>query len=235
MEDVNFNLKESTSLVVLSQNRKAYEQDDFIKLVRLLIDHKVGVNCKDAKKQTALHYLCRQYVKEDLPDIVRLLISGGIDVNCKDEDGENAIFHLVQNQNKAIFGKVFRILLRHGIGYCHDRCADKCFKILDGICDPEVVCILKFWAEEDITLGWHLKCDDCKQILWVYRYDHIFHWLFLTLYYLQVTWLEGKKRMATPSVIQQHIFRLPHDLQRPAELGKRTRLDRHPFRRGGPS
>ncbi len=130
--------------------------------------HRVGVTSRDNDGRNALHYLCRQYVKNDLPDIVRLLIIGQIDVNCKDNDGENAIFHLVQNAEigmKTVIGKVYKILLRHGIGYCHGRCADKCFEILSKLCNAEVIEVLRFWAEEEITLGWHLKCDDCKQIL----------------------------------------------------------------------
>ena len=110
-------IRDSTSLLILSQNQTAYKDCKFLKIVKLLIHHGVNVNFIDDHNRNALHYLCWHYIKDDLPEIIKLLIKNGIDISLQDCTEHNAGFFLIQNigLDIAVFVKVVKILVRHGI------------------------------------------------------------------------------------------------------------------------
>ncbi len=158
-------LKNSISLIVLSSNESLHNQQDFLETFQSLIFHGVNINKQDNHGRNVLHILCQKYGKKNLPSIIRLLIEKKMEINTTDVNGENAIFYLCQNQNKFLRVKVLKILTRHGIQFCHDRCAKKCFRLLKGICAEPVIESLKIWKTRNSMPGWHLNCTDCVNIL----------------------------------------------------------------------
>lgn len=59
-------------------------QDDFIAIVKLLLDNGADINAKTNNGETPFHYLCKYYQGDKLHFVAKLLIEYGADVNAED-------------------------------------------------------------------------------------------------------------------------------------------------------
>ena len=122
------------------------------------------VNQKDKLGRNALHFLCENYSKENLTDVIQLLIEKGIDINSYDKTGDNALGYVFRNANQEVAVKVIKLLFRQGILFRHQHEAEKYYNIFEKGGNSGIE-VLRYYANEDITLGWHQDCSSCNAIL----------------------------------------------------------------------
>ena len=122
------------------------------------------VNSQDGLGRNGLHFVCENYSKEDTIDVIQLLMKKGIDINSYDKMGDNALGYAFRNADQSLADKVIIFLFRHGIKFRHQHENEKYYNIFEERGHKEIS-ILKCFAEEDITLGWHQDCESCDAIL----------------------------------------------------------------------
>jgi ankyrin repeat protein len=130
----------------------------------LLIENGIDINCKNKSGDNALTVLCRYYAKENVGDIIRLLTENGIDIHLKVNHSEDVCLYVLENfKVKTPLEEVIKLLIRHGIQF-----SSKCCKKLQE-CGMENQIggleILKYMAEEELSLGWHPNCISCNHIM----------------------------------------------------------------------
>ena len=92
--DVDY-LNQTVMPIILQQfEQHVYTLEKICKIVEILVERGININCEDRIGRNALLILCESYGNEDLFEIVRLLVKKGIDVNCKTNDGRNALLVL---------------------------------------------------------------------------------------------------------------------------------------------
>jgi ankyrin repeat protein len=152
----------STPLLHLVKSKSSAGANNLLELLRLLIDEGIDVNCENDNGDNALTLLCQNYKNENLIDIIQLLIENGIDVNSKNSRSEN-VLDSVTGIDYISIDEIVKLLIRHGI-----QLTNKNYEMLQksGI---EVrnggLEIMKYMAKEDLTLGWHLDCKSCEDIM----------------------------------------------------------------------
>eukprot|EP01130_Rhizamoeba_saxonica_P009009 TRINITY_DN3655_c0_g3_i1.p1 TRINITY_DN3655_c0_g3~~TRINITY_DN3655_c0_g3_i1.p1 ORF type:complete len:693 (-),score=87.62 TRINITY_DN3655_c0_g3_i1:24-1979(-) len=67
-----------------------------IELFRMLLNHRVFINCKDKSGLTPLHYICRSTGNID---IIELFIKSNADVNARDKLNETPLHHACRSQS----------------------------------------------------------------------------------------------------------------------------------------
>ncbi|XP_046631368.1 uncharacterized protein LOC124311080 [Daphnia pulicaria] len=141
-----------------------YKKENLIEIIQLFIENGIDINCKNNKGDNALTKLCKYYKNENLIDIIRLLIENGIDIHLKVNHSENVCLYVLENfKDKTPLDEVIKLLIRHGIQF-----SSKCCKKLQE-CGMENQIggleILKYMAEEELSLGWHPNCSSCNHII----------------------------------------------------------------------
>jgi ankyrin repeat protein len=141
-----------------------YKKENLIEIIQLFIENGIDINCKNNKGDNALTKLCKYYKNENLIDIIRLLIENGIDIHLKVNHSENVCLYVLENfKDKTPLDEVIKLLIRHGIQF-----SSKCCKKLQE-CGMENQIggleILKYMAEEELSLGWHPNCSSCNHIM----------------------------------------------------------------------
>jgi ankyrin repeat protein len=150
-----------------------YKKDNLIKIIKLLIDKKIDVNCKTSNGSNALLILCRYYKQKNLIEIVQLLIKNNIEVNCKQNDGWNALHLVCRYYDKGNLINIVRFLIEknidvnstdnNGKNALHLVC--ECYK------NENLIDIVRLLIEKNIDVnykGWngknalHLVCECYK-------------------------------------------------------------------------
>jgi ankyrin repeat protein len=156
----------NNALLLLCQH---YRNNNLFELVNLFIERGIEANYKNQFGWNALHFLCQNDQIKNIIGVIKLLIRNRIDINSKTSSGENALFYLLQNyMEDSLLDESLRLLIRYGIQFRCERRVNKYYKMLQKR-RIEVrnggLEILKYMAEEDLTLGWHSHCKSCEDIL----------------------------------------------------------------------
>ena len=73
-----------------------YKGEQFLEIVRLLVDQKIAVNAMTSLEGNALYYLC--YNGNSLVEVMRLLLDAGMDVNKKTNENWSSLLALSSEQ-----------------------------------------------------------------------------------------------------------------------------------------
>ena len=98
-DGIDINCKDPEGWNALFYLCRLYQKNNFVDIVRLLIDHGIDVTWKNQLGQNALLILCLHYSIENLLDLIRLLIDHGIDVDFRNQNdrGWNALHCVCKN------------------------------------------------------------------------------------------------------------------------------------------
>lgn len=77
---------------------RAAAENDYAECVRLLLDHRADVNCRNASQQTPLHLAC---LSQSI-GTVEILLKYGANVNAVYRDGRTALHAAIVKQSRCL-------------------------------------------------------------------------------------------------------------------------------------
>jgi ankyrin repeat protein len=77
---------------------------------RVLLEHGVDANARDANNATPLHLVSESWRNEDCLDVVLLLLQYGSDIHARDDEGQTAFMRVTD----VGYHKIMQLLLEHG-------------------------------------------------------------------------------------------------------------------------
>lgn len=137
------------------------------KKIHFLINSGLSMKHEDNQGCNILFYLIECYRGENLHDNIKLCIEKGVEINCKNKGGRNVLQKLVQSKldctRKA---EVMRMLICYGIEVSTEINTDPEFYEEYFKSTPKSGSkIIQFMVEHKLTMGWHLNCQNCKDLL----------------------------------------------------------------------
>jgi ankyrin repeat protein len=79
-------------------------------VARVLLEHGVDANARDANNATPLHLASGSYWEEECLDVVRLLLQYSSDIHARDDEGRTPFMRATAKKHH----KIMQLLLEHG-------------------------------------------------------------------------------------------------------------------------